>query len=53
MISRRGGPLAGHTGIIGGFDEHHVVLISGNAAGRRVAEETVSRSRLIAIVDPS
>lgn len=53
VISRRGGRLAGHTGIIWGFDQHHVMLISGNAAGRRVAEETVSRSRLIAIIDPS
>ncbi len=53
VISRRGGRLAGHTGIIRGFDEHHVVLISGNSIGRRVAEESVSRSRLIAIVDPS
>lgn len=53
VISRRGGRLAGHTGIIRGFDEHHVVLISGNSIGRRVAEETISRARLIAIVDPS
>lgn len=53
VISRRGGRLAGHTGIIWGFDKHHVMLISGNSIGRRVAEESVSRSRLIAIVDPS
>lgn len=53
VLSRRGGRLAGHTGIIWGFNEHHVMLISGNAAGRRVAEETIPRSRVIAIVDPS
>ena len=53
VISRRGGSLAGHTGIIAGFDETSVTLVSGNARGRRVAEETVSRSRLIAVIDPS
>lgn len=53
VISRRGGRLAGHTGIIAAFDASTLTLVSGNSIGRRVAEETVSRSRLIAVVDPS
>lgn len=53
VISRRGGRNAGHTGIIAAFDSDTITLVSGNSIGRRVAEETVSRSRLIAIVDPS
>lgn len=53
VISRRGGRMAGHTGIIAAFDASTLTLVSGNSIGRRVAEETVSMSRLIAVVDPS
>lgn len=50
IVTRPGGH---HTGIIAGFDQHHLVLVSGNSFGRRVAEEHVSRKRLVAVIDPS
>lgn len=59
VVSRRGGRLAAHTGVVSEvLPTGDVVVISGNSgtrdrSGRRVTEAVYPRSRVIAFVDPN